>query len=180
MHTYAGTKSKTAVAISEKTVAITLILLTIAILLGGVILVSGSSSTTSAQIVASQNAKAQVDSTTYSWGNIPYSGGNVTKTFSIKNNGTDTLQLTNIRTSCHCTKAHVTINGGDSPDFGMNNVSSWIGNVKPRQEAKLTVTFDPAFHGPQGIGPVVRYVSVETNDSSQSKITFSLSGTVVK
>lgn len=152
---------------------------TLIILIGGVYLVSKT--TQSPQVVLSQNAKAYTqDPTSFDWGNIPINGGVVTKTFTIKNTGTDVLSLTNIKTSCHCTKAHITIEGRQSPDFGMDGISSWVGEVAPAKEAKLTVIFDPAFHGPQGMGPLNRFVSVETNDRGNQKLTFTLTGTVVK
>lgn len=163
----------------EKYVIILLALVTILILGGGVILISGSS-TTSTGIIASAKAKASVLTTEYAWGNIPYGGGYAKKSFIIKNAGTDVLKLTNIKTSCHCTKANITIDGKESLYFGMSGASSWIGEVAPGKEATLNVVFDPAFHGPQGIGPVQRYISVETNDASNSKLTFTLTGTVIK
>lgn len=129
----------------------------------------------------SQNAKADVaDPTSYDWGDIPYSGGNVEKSFAIKNSGTQTLKVRNIKTSCHCTKAYVTIDGSRSPEFGMSSFSSWTGEVFSGKEAVLTVVFDPAFHGPQGVGPINRFVSVETNDRANSKMTFTLTGRVNK
>lgn len=134
-------------------------------------------------VKASESAKASISQTQFDWGNISYSGPKATKTFTIANVGTDTLQLFNIRTSCMCTNAYVSINGEDSPQFGMdmgNNVSSYIGKVAPQGKATLTVVFDPAYHGPQGIGPITRYVEVDTNDKTNPKLTFTLTGTVVK
>jgi len=163
----------------EKKIIIGIVLLTILILVGGIFLVSGESST-SAAITSSQNTKATVDNKNYDWGNIPFKGGNVSKTFTIKNTGTDTLKLMNIKTSCHCTKAQIKIGDTTSPSFGMNSVSSWIGEIPPGQEAELKVIFDPAYHGPQGVGPINRLVSVETNDSNNSRLEFSLTGIVVK
>ncbi|OGH11791.1 MAG: hypothetical protein A2857_04855 [Candidatus Levybacteria bacterium RIFCSPHIGHO2_01_FULL_36_15] len=163
----------------EKKIIIGIVLLTILILVGGIFLVSGESST-SAAITSSQNTKATVDNKNYDWGNIPFKGGNVSKTFTIKNTGTDTLKLMNIKTSCHCTKAQIKIGDTTSPSFGMNSVSSWIGEIPPGQEAELKVIFDPAYHGPQGVGPINRLVSVETNDSNNSRLEFSLTGTVIK
>lgn len=163
----------------EKKIIIGIIIFTILIFVGGIFLVSSGGST-SAIIASSQNAKAAVDQKNYDWGSIPMKGGNVSKIFTIKNTGTDTLKLTNIKTSCHCTKAQVKIGDTTSPSFGMNSVSSWIGDVPPRQEAQLEVIFDPAYHGPQGAGPINRLVSVETNDANNSKIEFSLTGTVIK
>lgn len=164
--------------ISEKKIGILLILTTLAILFGGIVFINNT--TASSQVVVSNNAKVVVESDTFDWGNIPINGGNVTKKFTIKNTGTENLQLTNIKTSCHCTTASVNISGNESPSFGMSGTSQWVGEMKPGQEATLNVVFDPLFHGPQGTGPINRYISVETNDKSNSKLTFSLTGVVIK
>lgn len=156
-----------------------MIISTIALLFGGIFFVTKMTSTP--QITASQNAKAYVvDTTSSDFGTVPMSKGNITKAFSIKNTGTDTLKLFNVKTSCHCTKAFITVDGADSPSFGMDSLSAWTGEVLAGKEAKLTVVFDPAFHGPQGVGPINRFVSVETNDKSNAKLTFTLTGNVVK
>lgn len=164
---------------NEKKFIILISVVTTLILVGAVFLVSNQVSTS--QISASQNAKAYtVEPTSFDWGDIPYAGPKATKTFAIKNTGQDSLKLFNVKTSCHCTQAHVTINGQASPDFGMSGISSWVGEVAPGKEAKLIVVFDQAYHGPQGVGPVTRFVSVETNDKGTPKLTFTLTGTVVK
>lgn len=163
---------------NDKKLIIGFIVLTLLILGGGIFVLSSTS--VSPKITASQNAKAQVDQKTFDWGNIPYSGGNATKTFTIRNTGTDVLKLTGVKTSCTCTKAQVTINGNNSPYFSMHSTSAWVGEIGPGKEAQLTVIFDPAFHGPSGVGPVERLISVETNDSNNPSLEFSLKGVVVK
>ncbi len=156
---------------TEKKIIISIVIFTILLLFGGVLLLSGGSPT---------NAKAGVDQLNFDWGQIDMKGGNVSKTFTIKNTGTDILQLTKIRTSCHCTKAQIKIGETLSPYFGMNSSFSWVGDVPPQKEAQLEVIFDPAYHGPSGVGPINRLVSVETNDTKNSRIEFSLTGTVFK
>ncbi len=131
-------------------------------------------------ITMSANTKVSVDQKTHNWGKIPYSGGNINKTFTIKNIGTDTVKLNNIKTSCTCTKARITIDGKDSPYFSMHAASSWVGEIPSGKEATLTVIYDPAFHGPSGVGPIERLISVETNDKNNPKLEFSLKGVVVK
>lgn len=154
------------------------IISTIVIMAGGMIFLSSSQAP---QVASSQNAKAYtIDPTSADWGDIPMSKGNVTKVFAIKNTGTDTLKFFNIKTSCHCTKAHLTIGSEASPDFGMDSYSSWVGELAPGKEAKLSVVFDPNYHGPQGVGPINRFVSLETNDKTNSKLTFTVTGTVIK
>jgi len=159
-----------------------MIVVTISIILGSIFLISATTQI-SPQIKASNAAKVYtVDPTSFDWGNIAYSGAKATKSFRIKNTGTGVLELYNIRTSCHCTKAYLTIKGQDSPAFGMDmgdNTSSYIGKVNPGKEAQLTVVFDPAFHGLSGIGAINRFVEVDTNDSRTPKLTFTLTGIVV-
>lgn len=163
---------------NEKKIILITVFVSILVIVTGVFLIGKISSP---MVSASQNAKAYtIDPTSYDWGDIDYNGGIVAKIFTIKNTGSGVLSFSNIRTSCHCTKARMIIGGKTSPDFGMSGVSSWIGNVDPGKEAKLEVLFDPAFHGPQGVGAVNRFVSVETNDASNPKLTFTLTGTVVQ
>lgn len=165
---------------NDKKYLIIIAVLTLIILFGGVIFIS-SSSTSAPQIAVSANVKTEtIEPTSYDWGDIPINGGNATRSFTIKNTGTETLKLFNVKTSCHCTVANVSIDGKKSENFGMSGVSSWTGEVKPGKEAKLTVIFDPAFHGPQGVGPVTRFVSVDTNARGNEKITYTLTGTVIK
>ena len=157
---------------NDKKVIIIFIIATILIIGGGVYILAGSTTT--------QNAKVSFDTKVHDWGTIPYGGGNVSKIFTIKNTGSDILKLTNIKTSCMCTKAYLEIDGITSPAFGMHDSSSWVGEVLPGGETKLNVVFDPTFHGPTGVGPVERLILVETNDANNSRLEFSLKGVVVK
>ncbi len=163
----------------DKKIVILLIAATVLLVGGGTVYLAGSSSRATTQV--SQNAKAETGEKEFNFGKIAYSGGNVEKTFTVKNSGTDNLKILNVRTSCHCTKAQVlTAGASPSPYFGMDSVSSWIGEVAPGKEAKIRLIFDPSYHGPQGVGPIDRYVALETNDPNNSKLTFSISGVVEK
>jgi len=163
----------------EKKFITILVVLTIVLFSGGVILLSQTSSAP-AQITESENAKAFAESFNFDWGKIDYNGGYAKKTFIIKNTGTDTLKLSKITTSCTCTKAQVEVNGGKSPNFSMHSQSSWVGEVAPGSEAKLNIVFDPKFHGPSGVGPMSRIITVQTNDKQNPKLEFQLTGDVVK
>lgn len=162
----------------EKKFIIGVVISTLVLLAGGTVLLSSTGSSP-AQVAISQNAKAEIAIKTFDWGKIQMNGGNVNKEFIIKNTGTDVLKLSNIKTSCHCTKAQVMINGQTSPYFGMVSVSSWIGEVSPGSQATLNVIFDPAYHGTAGVGPINRLVNVQTNDPNNKNVEFSLTGTVV-
>jgi hypothetical protein len=164
----------------EKKVIIIGTIITVLILVISIVWMS-STNVEAPQVSASQNAKAFMeDPASADWGQIPMYKGDVTKIFRIKNTGTETLKIFNIKTSCHCTKAYAIINGTDSPNFGMSGISSWVGEVAPGKEVKLSVVFNPAYHGPSGTGPINRYVSVETNDKTNPKLTFTVTGNVYK
>ncbi len=163
---------------NDKKIIIGLVVLTLLILGGGIYVLSIASAPT--QITSSQNAKVEVGEKTFDWGNIPINGGNATKTFTIKNAGTGILKLTGVKTSCTCTKAQILIDGKTSPYFSMHTTSSWVGEVPSGKEARLTVIFDPAFHGPTGVGPMERLISLQTNDAQNPNLEFLLKGVVVK
>ena len=163
---------------NDKKIIISFVILTLLILGGGVYILNVTS-TSPVTINPTQNAKVSIDEKSYDWGNINY-GDDATKVFTIKNNGSDVLKLTNIKTSCACTKAQVIIDDKVSPYFGMHTTSSWVGEIASGKEAKLTVIFDSDFHGPTGVGPMERLISVETNDLQNPNLEFSLKGVVVK
>jgi len=151
---------------------------TLVIIIGGVVLVNKTGNT--AQLEMTQEAKAEVAEITHDWEEIDINGGKVTKVFKIKNTGSGTLKLANVATSCMCTTAQVSVNDKKSPFFGMHSKSSWAGEVPAGGEAEVLVEFDPLFHGPNGVGGIIRQVSLETNDPENLKITFNVSAEVIK
>lgn len=107
------------------------------------------------------------------WGLIPIGGGIVEKTYEVKNLTTGTLNLKRIVTSCMCTKASFEVGENKSAFFGMEmsgdkNASINI-SVGPNQIATLRVRFDPAAHGPQGVGPFDRVISLTFSDPAGIK-----------
>lgn len=98
-------------------------------------------------------------------GNVPINGGLIKKDFEIKNSGSGNLKIDDIWTSCHCTTAILKVGDKESPKFGMDHAGFWSQILAPGQTAQLEVIFDPAFHGPEGIGPAVREIYISTNDS---------------
>ena len=130
--------------------------------------------------IASAGGKAEAPVTSFDWGTIDYGAGDAAAEFTISNPGPGTLSLAEISTSCMCTTAQIIINDRQSPYFGMHAKSSWVGQVPAGGQAKLKILFDPAFHGPSGLGPVTRQVVMETSDPDHPKLEFNLTGTVVK
>ncbi|OGK16147.1 hypothetical protein A2690_01775 [Candidatus Roizmanbacteria bacterium RIFCSPHIGHO2_01_FULL_39_12b] len=152
----------------------------VVVLLVGTSAVILGSSPVPTKITTSQNASIATANTSYDWGYIQYNSPKAIKGFKIKNNGTESLKIGKVKTSCSCTTAQVIIGNNKSPLFSMHGGSNWVGEVKPGKEASLEIIFDQTFHGPSGIGPFERYITIETNDASKPKLEFYLKGIVVK
>lgn len=164
----------------DKKFLIGVIVFTISVVWAGIFLTGGSPS--KAVLGKTSGARAETPQLDYSFGNIPLKGGLVKHSFTIKNTGTKELTLANLATSCHCTKVYFESKNQKSPLFGMKGYSSsdWIGKLQPGQKGSIVSVFDPAFHGPQGAGPISRIVSAETNDPDHPYIEFSFSANVIK
>ncbi|MBU2051665.1 DUF1573 domain-containing protein [Patescibacteria group bacterium] len=150
--------------------------LTLLLIFGGVFFITKTNNR--ASLAGSQTTQVSVDKTSHDWGEIGINNGKVQAEFSLTNTGSAPLQLANISTSCMCTTAQAVIEGKASPYFGMHQKSAWTGQVEPGKSAKLIVEFDPAFHGPQGVGQITRQVVLETNDTNQKQLTFNLTANV--
>lgn len=153
-------------------------IVTLGLLIGGVFLLSEQKQET--PLKANAKTDVAVEKTTHDWGEIDLNGGDVEKTFEITNSGTEDLILTNVVTSCMCTTAQLILEDETSPYFGMHTKSSYKLLVPPGKTAQLKVVFDPAYHGPSGVGPITRQVSVETNDPDKPELNFMLTAIVRK
>ncbi|MGE3278287.1 MAG: DUF1573 domain-containing protein [Candidatus Altimarinota bacterium] len=97
----------------------------------------------------------------FDWGNINIAGGNVTKTFTLRNDEKQPLLLTGAVTSCMCTTAVFNLqDGSKSPAFGMQGGEEWSYEVQPEESFEVTVIYDPMAHGPTATGQIIRTVNV--------------------
>ena len=129
---------------------------------------------------ANSDAKAITPITNYDWGQINMNDGKVEARFPIKNDGSTPLVLSEAQTSCMCTTATLSFQGKTSPPIGMHAKSAYTLQVPPAQEAELSVVFDPAFHGPSGVGQIDRQVTMRTNDPAKPELTFILKAVVTR
>ena len=117
----------------------------------------------------------------YEVGDIPIDGGILTKEFTIKNSTNEKLTLRKIATSCMCTEAKVLLGGAETTFYGMEHATDKNPPVNldfaPGSEAAVIVNFDPAAHGPEGVGPFERDVWLTFSDPAGIK-TLSFSGRV--
>lgn len=149
------------------------------LLLGGAVYL-GTSMGATTQVEADTQVTTQIAESRHDWGEIDINAGIVSKSFAIENTGSTPLKLYEVETSCMCTTAQLKTGGQSSRKFGMHDNSSTIFEVPAGETAELIVEFDPLYHGPSGVGPISRTVTVSTNDSQNPTLTFQLSAMVVK
>ncbi len=130
-----------------------------------------------------QVAGIQISPQNYDLGNVELSGGLVTKEYEVKNDTDQPMKLQKLVTSCMCTQAKVSVGDRESRFFGMEHPGdrnpSINYEIPSGETAKVTVNFDPAAHGPQGVGPFDRVVTLTFSEPAGVKqLTFN--GTVVR
>jgi len=115
----------------------------------------------------------EINPISYQLGDVPINGGIVTKEYEIKNTTGQTLKLKKITTSCMCTQAKVVVGEEETRFFGMehgmdkNPTISF--EINSQETGKVVVTFDPAAHGPEGVGPFERIVWLNFSDPAGVK-----------
>lgn len=160
-------------------VIISIIIVSFLMLFGIVVYASQGSS--AANITPTANAKAIVMGETYlDWGTISMADGDAEASFKVVNEGTEALQLFNPITSCTCTTVQLIKGDEKSVPFSMHTKTKYAMQVLPGEEVEVKVVFDPAFHGPGGVGAITRQVTLETNDASSPSLSFSLAAVVTK
>lgn len=107
-----------------------------------------------------------INPASFDFGSISMARGKVGATFALKNISSGAIDISRIVTSCMCTQASLFLGNDRLGPFGMPGhgiVPRVNRQLASGAEAALEVVFDPAAHGPAGIGRIERVVSVETN-----------------
>lgn len=159
-----------------------IIILGITVLLFGGFIAFASANKNTQPTVLGQANLIEANPSFYELGQVPLNGGVVTKEYEIKNTHSEEIILKKIATSCMCTRAKVVSEGQETEFFGMehpgdrNKTISFL--LAAGESAKVLVEFDPAAHGPQGVGPFDREVWLTFTDPVGVK-SLKFSGTVV-
>lgn len=117
---------------------------------------------------ASENTNATsslsvVGKSAYDFGVISMKNGKVKHRFTITNPTSKAVMLKTVVTSCMCTKAYVyggTETKGPFGMLGMGYVPSADEIIKPGESREIEAEFDPNAHGPAGVGPIARAVTL--------------------
>ncbi len=124
----------------------------------------------SSAATTSYSADLSVDQKSYDFGEISMANGKVSRSFKVSNISSKTLTVYKLYTSCMCTTASLTLaDGNKRGPFGMPGhgiVPSISQEVRPGEEVTIDVVFDPAAHGPAGMGPIDRMVYLEDENGT--------------
>lgn len=113
------------------------------------------------------SGKLIADHMSYDFGRISMASGKVRHSFMMKNESGGPVNIRQMYTSCMCTTA--TWKQGQEADgpFGMpgHGMTQRMNRMMGAgEQAEVEVEFDPAAHGPAGVGKVQRDVIVETEE----------------
>lgn len=99
----------------------------------------------------------------YDFGTISMANGKVNHLFKVANSTDKDINLESVMTSCMCTTAYLESASGEKGPFGMAGmgyISSTNEVIKAGESREIKVVYDPNAHGPAGVGPVDRFVSL--------------------
>ncbi len=132
----------------------------------------------------SAEQKISVTEKSYDFGDIKISGGNVSRYFRLVNDSDAELVINDLYTSCMCTKARIFAGSDSSAIAGMKghggNSAFRPFRIAPKQSFYVLATYDPMAHGPDALGPINRFIRVETSSPSQPMVELEFSGNVVR
>ena len=120
----------------------------------------------------------------FDFGTVPMKDGKISHKFEVSNNGAEAITIQKVYTSCMCTEAFIVdASGKQYGAFGMQGhvgASSASVSVDPGSSITVEAVFDPAAHGPSGVGLVQRSIYLETNSLSSPKLELSFKATVTR
>ncbi len=128
--------------------------------------------------------KISVTEKSSEFGEIKIGGGKVSHYFRLVNDSDSELVIKDAHTSCMCTKAQIIAKDSISATAGMKGHGGETGflpfKIAPKQPFYVLATFDPMAHGPDALGPISRFIRLETSSLSQPLVELELSGNVVR
>lgn len=97
----------------------------------------------------------------YDFGTISMAEGKVSRVFKVNNSTKKDINLESLTTSCMCTAAYIVNGLSKRGPFGMpGHIAVPKANevIKVGETREIEVVYDPAAHGPAGVGPIDRFV----------------------
>ena len=130
----------------------------------------GTSSATAPAAVASASASPRsagplkAKESSFDFGDISMAAGNVTHRYWFRNENQTPVTIQRIYTSCMCTTAKLVKGMRIVGSYGMAGhgpTQEVNETLAPNEAAYVDVVFDPAAHGPAGLGRTERVVTIE-------------------
>ena len=125
------------------------------------------------KLTAASALSAREDS--YDFGEVSMKDGLVRRTFIIANNSsTSPLVITGISSSCMCTEAFLQTTAGTVGPFGMPGHGATRAireEVSAGESREVEVVFNPAAHGPAGVGKIERAVFIADESGGTQTLT---------
>lgn len=146
------------------------------VILGGLIFIARPDAANNAAAPLQGNGTLTVEEANkYDFGTISMAAGNVAHQFKLKNIGSEPVTVSKIYTSCMCTTATLAIGNKKLGPFGMPGhgaVPKVNQALAPGEDAIVEVVFDPAAHGPAGVGRIERTITIENNTGRPIELRF--------
>lgn len=127
-----------------------------------------SSKASTAQLPNAQSALVS-DRQLYDFSTISMANGLVKTVFKVTNPTDKRIEVKKITTSCMCTKAYVLEGTSRKGPFGMPGhgiVPLANESIDAGETKEIEVVYDPAAHGPAGVGLIDRFIYLEEKNGS--------------
>ena len=128
-----------------------------------------------AAVATSVSSAISVTEQPYDFGDIDIFGGKVSTTYTLKNEGSEDVTITQAATSCMCTEGEIA-----GLSFGMHGSDVKSVVIPAGGEEVVTAVYDPLAHGPNGTGPVTRELMLKTNSTESPEVRLKFSANVIK
>lgn len=146
------------------------------IVLGGLIWIARPDvQGTPAPATSSNGMLTVAETDNYDFGTISMASGKVKHAFTIKNTSNEAVVVNKMYTSCMCTTASLIIEGKQFGPYGMPGhmaIPQIDQAINPNETAVVEVIFDPAAHGPAGVGRIQRTIIIENNAGQPVELQF--------
>ncbi len=113
------------------------------------------------QAQLSEKSSLTAAETFHDFGTISMANGKVDHMFQITNPTGGDITINNLQTSCMCTTAYIVDGSSKEGPFGMPGMggATAANDVIPAHGTQsIDVVFDPAAHGPAGVGNIDRFI----------------------
>lgn len=146
------------------------------LLFGGLVWTARPAAQSSPPVPANSNGALNVEEAShYDFGTVSMTAGEVKHVFKIKNTSNEAVTISKIYTSCMCTTAVLVLSGKQFGPYGMPGhgfIPRINQTLAPDEEATVEVIFDPAAHGPAGVGRIQRTITIENNAGQPLELGF--------